>query len=252
MRAKARILSRIVAIAWTALEGWCAYKWLSLQHKGAPPRRARAEWLQRLCAKALRRIGVAYTMEGAPPSSGMLIANHISYLDIFVISAAVPCVFVAKKEIEAWPLFGMMSHFAGSIFVDRERRSDIQRAGTEVREVLSAGVVAVLFPEGTSSDGSEVLPFRSPFFEFAVITGARLTPAHLHYEIDDGDVASEVAYWGEMTMTPHVVNLLAKERIRATIRFGESVETGADRKQTAVMMRELVIRLTPEHARASR
>jgi 1-acyl-sn-glycerol-3-phosphate acyltransferase len=138
----------------------------------------------------------------------------------------------------------MMSHFAGTVFVDRERFTDIHRAGGEIEQVIAEGVVAVLFPEGTSSDGNQVLPFRSPFFEFAGISRARLTPAFISYEIEDGDVGREVAYWGEMAMAPHVLNLFSKKHISARLRFGKRIESGADRKQTAVMMREQVVRLS--------
>ena len=244
MRTKLRVLGRLAAIAWTALEFWCAYIWLYLRSRGTPSKRRRAEWLQRCCAKTLARIGVTCTAEGTPPTAGMIVSNHVSYLDIFVISGAVPCVFVAKKEIESWPLFGMMSHFAGTVFVDRERFADIHRAGGEIEQVIAEGVVAVLFPEGTSSDGNQVLPFRSPFFEFAGATGASLTPAHVSYQVKDGEAGREVAYWGEMAMAPHVLNLFAKKQISARLRFGERVESGADRKQTAVMMREQVVRLS--------
>lgn len=181
----------------------------------------------------------------------MLVSNHVSYLDIFVVSAAVPCVFIAKKEIESWPLFGMMSHFAGSIFVDRGLRSDVHRVGERVLEVLNAGVVTVLFPEGTSSDGAQVLPFRSPFFEFAVSTGASLRPAYLSYELDGGDVTTEVAFWGEMSMVKHVFNLLSKKQIRARIRFGEGMRAMADRKRTALLMHEEVVALA-QHANTQR
>src|SRR5579864_5525463 len=213
MRAKARAIVRMLAICWTAAEQWCAYILLYLRWRGKPPRRSRAEQLQRCCQKTMRRIGITYAVEGSPPAAGMMVSNHVSYLDIFVISAAVPCAFVAKKEIERWPLFGMMSRFAVTVFVDRERNTDIHRAGGELQEVLASGVVAALFPEGTSSDGSHVLQFRAPFFEFAAESGAKLTPAYISYELDDGDVGREVAYWGEMKMTPHLVNLLSKKQV---------------------------------------
>lgn len=243
VRAKLRVLFRMAAISWTALEQWCSYIRLYVLWRGKPSRKSRAEWLQRCCRATLRRIGVNYSFEGIPLSAGMMVSNHVSYLDIFVISALVPCVFVAKKEIEHWPLFGMMSCFAGTVFVDRERIADINRAGSELQEVLAGGVVAVLFPEGTSSDGSEVLPFRSPFFEFAGGSGAHLMPAHISYGLDYGDVGREVAYWGDMTLGSHVVNLFSKKHISAKVVFGESVEAGADRKRTAVLMRELVMQL---------
>jgi 1-acyl-sn-glycerol-3-phosphate acyltransferase len=246
MRSKLRVLVRMAALVWSALQAWCSYVRVYVRSRSRPSKRARAEWLQRTCARTLPRIGVSYAVEGTPPAAGMIVSNHVSYLDIFVISASLPCVFVAKKEIERWPLFGMMSHFAGTIFVDRERNTDIHRAGSEMQQVLASGVVAVLFPEGTSSDGAQVLPFRSPFFEFAG-TNARLTPAYISYELDDGDAGLEVAYWGEMALASHVLNLFSKQHISARLRFGDPTESGGDRKQMAALMRERVMALATKH-----
>ena len=234
---RARALWRIFAVLWTAFEAWIWFlaNWIS--KRGKVNSQERAEWLQHWCATALPRLGISYECEGAPPTSGMIICNHVSYLDIFVISALVPCVFVGKKEIEDWPIFGLLSRCAGTLFLDRERRPDTQRVAGELEERLASGTIAVLFPEGTSSDGSQVLPFHSSLFEAALNSGALLTPAYISYN------QSEAAYWGEMKMLPHVMELLAKERISARVRFGESVRAAQDRKQTALIMRAQVVNL---------
>src|SRR5579872_4459396 len=98
MRSKLRVALRMVALVWSALQAWCSYVYLYLRCLGRPSKKKRAEWLQRTCARTLPRIGVSYAVEGTPPAAGMIVSNHVSYLDIFVISASLPCVFVAKKE----------------------------------------------------------------------------------------------------------------------------------------------------------
>ena len=101
------------------------------------------------------------------PSSGLLVSNHLSYLDIVVLSSIRPCVFVAKRDVARWPLFGWLAHAAGTIFVDRERRFSTEFVNG-IHEAIAAGLPVVLFPEGTSSDGSTVLPFKSALLESAV------------------------------------------------------------------------------------
>jgi len=238
-----RVLWRTIAFSWTAFEAYVSFLALWIRKRGKVEAKRRAEWLHHWCAKVLPRLGINYQCDGTPPASGMIICNHVSYLDIFVMSAIVPCAFVAKKEIESWPLFGGLSHMAGTLFLDRERRSDTQRVGGELEERLASGTVVVLFPEGTSSDGTEVLPFRSSLFEPALSSGAPLTPAHVSYHAAGAEVATEIAYWGEMQMLPHVMNLLGKPEIAATVRFGQSSSPLQDRKQTAMAMREAVMRL---------
>ena len=238
-----RALGRTIAFSWTAFEAYLSFLALWASKRGRVEAKTRAEWLHRWCAKLLARLGINYQCDGTPPASGMIICNHVSYLDIFVMSAIVPCAFVAKKEIESWPLFGAFSYMAGTLFLDRERRSDTQRVGGKLEERLTSGTIVVLFPEGTSSDGTEVLPFRSSLFEPALSSGAQLTPAHVSYQAADAEVATEIAYWGEMKMLPHVMKLLGKAEIAATVRFGKSLLAAQDRKQTAIAMHEQVRQL---------
>src|SRR6266478_2549306 len=130
--------------------------------------RARAAWLHRWCSFACRVLGVRATTCGSMPTSGLLVCNHLSYLDVIVLSSIGPCIFVAKRDVAAWPLFGWLARAAGTIFVDRERRLASADVVDLVREAVAGGLLVVLFPEGTSSDGSTVLPFKSALLESAV------------------------------------------------------------------------------------
>src|SRR6266516_123787 len=122
---------------------------------------ARATWLHRWSRFACRVMGIRVTTRGSMPLSGLLVSNHLSYLDVLVLSSIRPCVFVAKRDVSAWPLFGWLARAAGTIFVDREHRLSSSAVVDLVRATLASGSVVVLFPEGTSSDGSTVLPFKS-------------------------------------------------------------------------------------------
>src|SRR5204862_3322826 len=98
----------------------------------------------------------------------LLVSNHLSYLDIVVLSSIRPCVFCAVRDVARWPLFGWLAHAAGTIFVDRERKFSSPKVVNSIRDAIAGGPVVVLFPEGTSSDGSKVLPFKSALVEPAV------------------------------------------------------------------------------------
>jgi 1-acyl-sn-glycerol-3-phosphate acyltransferase len=212
----------------------------------------RAVWLQRHSRRVLRVLHVRLRSDGPLPGPGFLVANHLSYLDILVLAAVAPCVFVAKREVRGWPLFGWFARMAGTVFVDRERRTDAGRAVAALRALAGQGVTVVLFPEGTSSDGREVLPFKSALLE--PLTGQPVCAvAHLRYALTDGDPADEVCYWRDMTLFPHLVNLLAKEGVAAEVRCGRVPTAGCERKTLAQVLQGVVADLggapgmTPGH-----
>src|SRR5208283_462562 len=128
----------------------------------------RAQWLQRWSARMLKDLDIRVERRGVPPAAGVLASNHLSYLDIIVLAAAQPMVFVAKSEIQQWPVFGRLTCWAGTLFVRRDRKSDVTKFNDAFTAVVSEGVVLGLFPEGTSSNGRQVLPFYSSLFEPAV------------------------------------------------------------------------------------
>jgi 1-acyl-sn-glycerol-3-phosphate acyltransferase len=236
-----RSVGRLLVLLATALQG-CGH-FLLLHLRGKPSVMERARWLHRWCSRALQRLAIGTEAHGTFPSSGLLVANHLSYLDILVFSALSPCVFVAKKEVRSWPLFGAMACMAGTVFVDRSRAAGVQRASGQMSEALSAGVVVVLFPEGTSSDGSTVLPFRPALFEPAVLAGEQVSCVHIRYELEAGSVANDVCYWGAMTFFPHLLRLLATRALRAKLRFGMEATMFGDRKLAAQVTRDTVAAL---------
>ena len=197
----------------------------------------RAAWLQRWSGRVLRGLRVQVTVRGTPPSSGLLVSNHLSYLDILVLASRLPAVFVAKSEVGRWPVIGWLTRCAGTLYIVREKRLDVRRVGIGLAEVVEGGVVGVVFPEGTSSDGHQVLPFRAPLLGMAVDRGWPVTPAWIGYTLDDGRVEDEICYWGDMTFAPHLLNLFSKASIRATIAFGAALPAGADRKRLALELR---------------
>ena len=154
---------------------------------GAPQRR---RTIQRWSRELLALLSVRLHVHGRPPPEGarplMVVANHVSWLDIFAINAVVPVRFVAKSEIRRWPLIGWLCAQAGTLFIRQARRRDTARINELVAAALRAGEVFTVFPEGTTTDGSSVRKFHSSLLEPALAARAAVQPVAIRYERDDG------------------------------------------------------------------
>ncbi len=206
-------------------------------------RAARAAWLHRASRRHLRIFGYSAEVSGPLPKTGLLVSNHLSYLDILAISSTTPAVFVSKADVKRWPLFGRLATMGGTVFIERERRTHVGDVNREIESALADGVLVVVFPEGTSSDGQTILPFRSSLLEPALAGGHHIATAWLHYELTGGDAKQEVCYWGDHTFFPHLINLLGKKSVHATLRFQKFQRTTDDRKELATQLREAVLEL---------
>jgi 1-acyl-sn-glycerol-3-phosphate acyltransferase len=205
---------------------------------------ARRAWMRRTARGALKVLKVDVSFEGRPPRHGLLVSNHLSYLDVVVLASIVPAIFVAKKEVRSWPVFGWFARCAGTIFVDRQSRYDVGRVTREMHETLDLGAVVVLFPEGTSSAGTSVLPFRSSLLEPLRSPKHLAGVAAIDYQLPDGCVQEEVCYWGDHNFGAHLLNLLTKKKVQAKVRFGlPHCPLAMSRKQLASDLRESVVRL---------
>jgi 1-acyl-sn-glycerol-3-phosphate acyltransferase len=216
---------------------------VAIRHDFNPPRWTRSQWLQRNSRRVLRVFASDAVAHGPLPRSGLLVCNHLSYLDILLLASLTPAVFVSKHEVRHWPVVGWFARLAGTLFLRRERRSDVGRIGGEMREVLNQGQLVVLFPEGTSSNGREVLPFKSSLLEPAIGSDHELFAGHIAYSIGEGSVEDEVCYWGDMTFFPHALLLLSQPRVVATVQFSRVQAREADRKGLARQLHAEVVRL---------
>jgi 1-acyl-sn-glycerol-3-phosphate acyltransferase len=203
----------------------------------------RALWLQRVSRRVLRIFKLEPQVTGPVPSSGLLVSNHLSYLDVLVLMAITPAIFVAKREVKYWPVIGWLATLAGTLFIDRERRSDVWQLTGEIQTVLNQGTLVILFPEGTSTNGQGVLPFKSSLLEPAVRQTHPITVGCVGYALDDGDVSEDICYWGDVTFFPHMLNLLSKRAVRASVRFARFERGGTDRKELARQLRLEVLKL---------
>lgn len=236
---------RLVGLGLVCLGLLLRYGWRRVFGRGRDLGRMRAEWVQEGGEVLCRYLGIELTDrgKGARWPEGLVVCNHISYVDIPVIAAHFPCGFVSKAEVRSWPVFGWLAVAGGSLFLKRESRTATRQVAEAMRERLGRGDRLVVFPEGTSSNGEEVLPFRTALFAAAIEAGVPVVPAALTYEIAEGTGAEGVAYWGEMTLFPHLCRLMRMRGIKARFVWGEPLVPGLDRKTLAVVARERVAEL---------
>lgn len=200
----------------------------------------RARWLQESCSLVLRSLGVKVQLRGSLRAQGLIVANHLSYLDVPAFAAATPCVFIAKREVRRWPVFGFFARCGGTIFIDRQSRASTDAVAEQTREALRKGVSVLLFPEGTSTDGSAVLRFHPSLLEPAIVLGKPISPAAIGYRVAGGE-ERDVCYYGDIHFAPHLLEVLGRREISAEVEFDRGAQTYADRKAAAQGLREKII-----------
>ncbi|MEL6429018.1 MAG: lysophospholipid acyltransferase family protein [Planctomycetota bacterium] len=167
-------------------------------------------------------MGVRARFEGPRPTgSYFLVANHLSYVDIPLMLARLDARFLAKSEIAGWPVMGLLARTTGTLFIDRSRKRDLTRAIGEIRAVLARGTGVIVFPEGTSTDGAAVEPFKPSLFQVPVELGLPVQCAAIHYDSPGGPLPAwqGVCWWGDATFGPHFYQFLKQRRTVATVTF---------------------------------
>lgn len=197
-----------------------------------------------LWARAFVRIArMRVEVTGAPPAPPFfLVSNHLSNADVPLLRAVCEGVFVAKGEIENWFIAGRICRDMGAIFIDRQNRRDIPRAGGEIIERLNRGEGVIVFPEGTSSRGETVLPFNSSFLEFAAKSNLPVAYAAIGYETPPGETRASdaVCWWRETSFAGQLFLTFQLREFTARVRFGEKAVSSGDRKELARALHEKV------------
>ena len=212
----------------------CIIRFWLLHLRGPLTLERRARWVQQTARGILASLGIEYRLEGQPPTRGLVVCNHLSYIDILVLSAAMPCFFVAKIEIGGWPFFGKAARSGGTIFVDRSSLASAQSVAEQMTErlMLPIPIPVLLFPEGTSTDGSEVIRFHSRLIDPATSLRVPITTVAIRYAIEDGTEERELCWYGDETFVNHLWKVLGVAGFEADLRFGES-RVYTDRRRAA-------------------
>jgi 1-acyl-sn-glycerol-3-phosphate acyltransferase len=213
----ARIVARVARTGICAFDG--AGRIRLLRRHGTLDAPAQARVLQRLAQEVLEVHGVRAEVSGPVPDRPvLLVANHVSWLDPLVIMANAPCLPVAKSEVARWPVVGAMAAATGVQFVERGSAMSGARLVRTVSRALSSGASVLNFPEGTTSEGSSILPFKPGAFRAARAAGVPVVPVVISYECD------ELAWTGDASFLPHYVGLLARESCLVRLQFGEALQ----------------------------
>lgn len=192
----------------------------------------------------LRRIGIELVVKGQPDMRGplMLVANHISWLDITSLHAARFCRFVSKADIKQWPFIGKLASGIGTLFLERTSRRDAMRVVHHMADSLRAGDVLAVFPEGTTSDGTTLLPFHANLFEAAIVANVPVQPVALQF-IDraTGKPSFAPCYVGDDTLAESVWRTLTMPGIAVVITFGQpQLANGRDRRAWALALQQAI------------
>lgn len=208
--------------------------------KGIEDHQARSLWQQKESNRFLDVLNIKVQRSGEFPTQGLMLCNHLSYLDIIVIASQGPVVFVAKSDLSDWPLIGNLLRHSGTILAYRDQPIKSARTALEIQAALSRKLPVVLFPEGTSTNGERVLPFRSPFFQPAHEVSALITPAAILYTSQNGDPGQDICYWGEHTFFSHMIKLTTIRKIVAHLNVGKMQSCLSNRKESAACFQKEV------------
>jgi len=160
------------------------------------------------------------------PRNTLLVSNHISWLDIIALASCSGTRFIAKKEIHHWPFIGWMAHRGGTLFIDRTNRRDASRVNQQMADALRSGDCLTVFPEGTTSTGLALLPFKSSLFESAVLADSTVQPVTIRYLNEHGQHTSAPSYAGQTTVWQSLGRLLRLRKMVVELHYGAPLHAG--------------------------
>jgi len=198
---------------------------------------------QRWSARLLKILGIRLeTNEPYVSPGSLLVANHVSWLDIFVINAAYPAAFISKAEVRQWPVMGWLASKNETVFLRRGSRGHARVVNGEIAALLGRGRHVALFPEGTTTDGSHIHPFHAALLQPAIDAGAPIQPLAIAYRLPDGRFTRAPAYDGDVSLGQSIKAIIAEREIVARVYITPALPTSdkPDRKILAHTAREVI------------
>ena len=196
-------------------------------------------------AKLLTIFGVEYHVHGiAPPADArgiIYVANHVSWLDIWLIYTLCPVRFISRADVRAWPVIGWLAQKSGTLFIHRERRHHIAAIIQQAAAALAQGDCIGLFPEGTTTNGLRLLPFHASLFQAAVAQQAPIALIAIRYVLPDGGVDTAPAYYGDISLADSLRAVLARRRIRVEATFLDTLSSAGKTRRELALAAEAAI-----------
>ncbi len=219
-------LSRVgLHLAYGAAIVACVYPWIRMPLQV----RLRRNWSRTL----LEMLGIRVRETGRRfPRCGLLVANHVSWIDVFVIASVGNPIFVCKSDVRRWPVIGWLCARNETVFIDRRSRRDASRVSSEIADRLAGGALVAVFPEGTSTDGAGVLPFRSALLQAAVEARSLVLPAALRYLDQDGSRTAAPAYSGDISFLGSLRTVAAQPEVIAEFRLLPAIVAAGSTRRT--------------------
>jgi 1-acyl-sn-glycerol-3-phosphate acyltransferase len=204
---------------------------------------ARMGHVGRWSARVLRALGIELHSRGEPrPGPSLVVANHVSWLDILAINALQPARFVSKADVHGWPLIGWLVACGGTLFIERERRRDALRVVHQMAQALRDGAVVAVFPEGTTTDGRGVLAFHANLLQAAVVTGTPVQPVALRFSDASRPVSPAAAYVGDTSLLQSLWWIVTARGLRAHVEWlAVTPDAGSDRRALSQALRRQIL-----------
>jgi 1-acyl-sn-glycerol-3-phosphate acyltransferase len=198
-------------------------------------RAARDRTIMRWSQRLLAVLGIRASLGPVPslPAGALLVCNHVSWLDIYLIHAAQRVHFVSKSEVRAWPVAGWLAHKTGTLFLERGRRADTARVNADMRALMQAGAWVAVFPEGTTSDGRALRRFLPSLLQPAVELQCPIVPAALRYRTLAGAYSAAPAYVEHVNLWQSFLQITGEPGLVAELHFGEPIAPDRHRRELA-------------------
>lgn len=214
------------------------------------PAVTRENRIRQWCGGILDILNIHVVLHGQPPTTEaratLFVANHVSWIDIWALKHLHPMRFVAKSEIRGWPVIGWLAEKAGTLFVARHKRQETGKMMNSVEEALLNDDCLCFFPEGTTTNGTELKPFKSSLFQAAVNAGAAVWPVAIHYPHPGGGTNTEIAYCDDITMLESLRAVLRQQEIVVEIAFAEPLPArGQERRHLSHHARQAIASRLP-------
>ncbi len=199
--------------------------------------------IKRWSIRFLGLTGVHTEHEGEVPHAGLIVMNHISWLDVIVLNAIAPSRFVSKSEVAHWPFVGYLCTKSGTLYIDRSRKTAARKTNQLIADALANEERVAVFPEGTTTAGDELRHFHAALLQPAILSASRVYPATLRYHDTGGVRSSAVSYVGDETLVGSVWQLLGAKYVIARIEFGPPEDaSGRHRRDLAGALHSTISR----------